>query len=58
MDHHGQGHDHDHGTDTRHVPGTMDISAQQATFDGFLKGAAIVIAVTAAILIFLAFVGT
>lgn len=38
--------------------GTMDISRQENTYGGFLRGAAIVAGVTAVILIFLAFVGT
>ncbi|MEL6765874.1 MAG: aa3-type cytochrome c oxidase subunit IV [Pseudomonadota bacterium] len=38
--------------------GTMDITAQERTFEGFLKACAIVAIVTVAILIFLAIVGT
>ncbi|MEM6946012.1 MAG: aa3-type cytochrome c oxidase subunit IV [Pseudomonadota bacterium] len=38
--------------------GKMDITAQEKTFEGFLKACAIVAIITVAILIFLAIVGT
>ncbi|MCL5777087.1 aa3-type cytochrome c oxidase subunit IV [Limibaculum sp. FT325] len=41
-----------------HEHGTMDISAHERTFAGFLKVCVGVATVSAAILIFLAFVGT
>jgi hypothetical protein len=41
-----------------HKHGTMDVSAQERTFAGFLKVCVGVFTVSAAILIFLGFVGT
>ena len=38
--------------------GTMDTNEQEKTFAGFVKAATLVVAVTAVVLIFLAFVGT
>ena len=38
--------------------GSQDPAPHQKTFEGFIKAAAIVAAISAAILIFLAFVGT
>ncbi|MEM7497345.1 MAG: aa3-type cytochrome c oxidase subunit IV [Pseudomonadota bacterium] len=38
--------------------GSMDITTQEKTFQGFLRACAIVAIVTVAILIFLAIVGT
>ena len=38
--------------------GSMDVSEQQKTFAGFVKGAALVVVVTALVLILLAVVGT
>ncbi|MEO0822118.1 MAG: aa3-type cytochrome c oxidase subunit IV [Pseudomonadota bacterium] len=41
-----------------YVPGSMDITAQEKTFEGFLQVALGVVIVTFVILIFLAIVGT
>ncbi|MBK0400760.1 aa3-type cytochrome c oxidase subunit IV [Limibaculum sp. M0105] len=41
-----------------HEHGSMDISAHERTFEGFLKACAIVAVGSALILILLAFVGT
>ena len=38
--------------------GSMDVTEQQKTFAGLMKGAALVAVVTAVVLIFLAIVGT
>ena len=38
--------------------GTMDVTYHEKTFEGFLRACALVIVITAAILVFLAIVGT
>lgn len=41
-----------------HVHGTQDPTEQRKAFNGLMKGAVIVIVISVAILVFLAFVGT
>jgi Bacterial aa3 type cytochrome c oxidase subunit IV len=50
--------EHHHGEPPQHVPGTMDITEQERTFEGFIRFWVILFGATAVILIFLALVAT
>jgi hypothetical protein len=54
MARHEHGHDHDHRH--VHVPGTMDITQHERTFNGFVKWCMWVVIVSIVVLIFLALV--
>lgn len=48
------GHDHDHDHASHHEHGTMQIGEQERTYDGFMKACAIVIGLSALLLVYLA----